>query len=86
MYGWEVLLTLIRNTVGIVTGGEKVTSLGVVRVFMEHPRERIHKWVYGYGGWAEVWFGNAIYHLLTCKYLKSWSDSFPGILPGKAYH
>lgn len=52
---------------------------------MEHPRKLIHSsWVYGYDGWFEVWFGDAMYHLLTCQYLKPWSDpSFLGFAQEK---
>lgn len=60
----------IKNTVRVVTRGEKKNHYlryGQFEVSMEHPRKLIHSsWVYGYDGWVEVWFGDAMYHLLTC--------------------
>lgn len=46
---------------------------------MEHPRKLIHSsWVFGSGGWVEVWFGDTIYHLSPSLYLKPQSN--PSVL------
>lgn len=89
LYGWEVPLTEIRNTVGVVTRRKKITILG--RVSLKCLCNIQGSWSIAVGhmvwrlGWSLVWRCNLPFINLLVFEVMVW-PKFPGICPGKCYH